>query len=117
MNINQYEESVMKTYNEIELEHTESIRKLEHRIKQLESDLLISRSTPMQPMINGRFKENKIVSYCLDNNTDMNDIAIQGFSREDKEQFAQLIGYSFNGYGELSYVSDESYARAAKEFE
>ncbi len=63
----------------------------------------------MQPVINGRFKENKIVSYCLENNTDMNDIAHQDFSEEDRMQFAQLIGYSVGGYGTLSYVSDSSH--------
>jgi len=30
------------------------------------------------------------------------------FSQEDREQFAQLIGYSLSGFGELSYVSDET---------
>lgn len=80
--------------------------------EKLESELSTAKSQPMQPVINGRFKENKIVSYCLDNKTDMNDIARQDFSDEDREQFAQLIGYSVGGYSDLSYVSDESYYRA-----
>jgi hypothetical protein len=42
----------------------------------------------------------------------LNDIAMMGFSDEDQEHFAQLIGYSIGGYGELSYVSDESYRAA-----
>lgn len=81
--------------------------------KQREIDSLKAMvNNPMQPIIDGRFKENKIVSYCLDNSTDMNDIAMQDFSVEDREQFAQLIGYSHSGYGELRYVTDESYYRA-----
>lgn len=69
----------------------------------------LSELAPMQPLINGRFKENKIVSYCLDNKTDMNRIAVQDFTPEDRMQFAQLIGYSLGGYSDLSYVTDESY--------
>lgn len=74
---------------------------------------------PMQPLIkelNGtiRFKENKIVRYLLDNgNLDLNDLARVLFPTEDQEQFAQLIGYSLNGYSELSYVTDASYEKAA----
>ena len=29
------------------------------------------------------------------------------FTREDRQQFAQLIGYSESGYHDLSYVSDD----------
>lgn len=29
-------------------------------------------------------------------------------------QLAQLLGYSVSGYGDLPYVSDESYDKAAK---
>lgn len=71
---------------------------------------------PIQPLEldkNGvlRFKENKIVSWMLDmgrdgKKFDMNTIAIKDFSREDREQFAQLIGYSHSGAGSLSYMSD-----------
>lgn len=70
---------------------------------------MMKKSHPTQPIENGRFKENKIVSYCLDNNTNMNDLALKDFSVEDRCQFAQLIGYSFSGYGCLSYVSEEHY--------
>jgi hypothetical protein len=35
------------------------------------------------------------------------------FPQEDREQFAQLMGYSISGYHELSYVSDESCAQAS----
>lgn len=58
-----------------------------------------------------RFKENKIVSWMLDmgrdgKTFDMNSIAVHDFSREDREQFAQLIGYSHSGAGSLGYMSD-----------
>ncbi len=74
---------------------------------------------PMQPIEkdeNGviRFKENKIVRYLLDAGPfDMNQLAMLPFSQEDREQFAQLIGYSVGGFGELSYVSQESVATAS----
>jgi hypothetical protein len=61
-----------------------------------------------------RFKENEIVRYILDfGNITLNDIAVKNFPREDRVQFAQLIGYSVSGFGELtSYVSDEDYETA-----
>ena len=60
-----------------------------------------------------RFRENKIVAYLLDNGgIDMNNLAVIDFSDEDREQFAQLIGYSLSGFGELSYVSNETYDTA-----
>ena len=74
---------------------------------------------PIQPLVrhdNGgyRFKENKIVSYLLDNGgIDMNKLAVLDFTQNDREQFAQLIGYSIGGYGMLSYVTDETYDAAA----
>lgn len=67
---------------------------------------------PIQPLMDDgkgvvRFKENKIVSYLLDNGgIDLNKIAKLDFSREDREQFAQLIGYSHSGASDLWYVSD-----------
>lgn len=72
---------------------------------------------PIEPDKNGtmRFKENAIVNYLLDNGPfDMNDLAILDFSNDDREQFAQLIGYSVGGFGELSYVSDDTYGTACK---
>jgi hypothetical protein len=35
------------------------------------------------------------------------------FPREDRVQFAQLIGYSYTGFGELSYVREEDHYAAA----
>jgi len=56
-----------------------------------------------------RFQENKIVRYLLDQGPfDLNILARMDFSNEDREQFAQLIGYSLSGFAELSYVSDET---------
>lgn len=68
---------------------------------------------PMQPLRieNGtvRFKRNKIVEFLLDNGGfDMNALAALNFTREDRAQFAQLIGYSVGGYCDLSYPSKES---------
>ena len=69
---------------------------------------------PMQPleMVGNvlRFKANAVVQYLLDNGgIDMNHLAMQNFSEEDRSQFAQLIGYSAAGWETLSYVSDEEY--------
>lgn len=56
-----------------------------------------------------RFKKNAIVRFLLDSGPfDMNALAIKDFSQEDREQFAQLIGYSLIGFSELPYVRDET---------
>ena len=60
-----------------------------------------------------RFKHNAIVEYILDNGgINLNHIANLGnlFTQDDKTQFAQLIGYSVSGAGDLSYFSDEAWA-------
>jgi hypothetical protein len=78
---------------------------------------------PIQPLVKDvdgriRFKENKIVTFLLENGcSDMNSLAREDFSQEDREQFAQLIGYSLDGFGTLSYVSDETYYAAADSVE
>jgi hypothetical protein len=62
-----------------------------------------------------RFRKNALVCHLLDNGgIDLNKLAAVPCSREDREQFAQLIGYSLSGFSELSYVSDETYLAAAK---
>lgn len=64
-----------------------------------------------------RFKENAIVQYLLKNGgIDMNHLARLGdqFTDEDREQFAQLIGYSLSGFSDLSYVSNETYETAKR---
>ena len=59
-----------------------------------------------------RFKKNKIVRFLLDAGPfDMNQLALMPFDREDREQFAQLIGYSVSGFGELSYADPAIVAR------
>jgi hypothetical protein len=73
---------------------------------------------PIQPLAKDdkgvlRFKKNAIVEYLLDNGgIDLNRLAMIDFSKDDRQQFAQLIGYSLSGYGELSYVDDEAYTTA-----
>lgn len=75
---------------------------------------------PMQPLVEDgkgvlRFKENAIVRYLLDQGRiTMNDLAALDFPVEDREQFAQLIGYSLGGYSSLSYVRGETVAAAAR---
>lgn len=77
------------------------------------------RKHPIQPLEKDkhgttRFKANAIVRLLLDDGKyDMNRLAMLPFSDEDREQFAQLIGYSLSGFGDLSYVSDETYEKAA----
>ena len=74
---------------------------------------------PMQPMVYDdrgvlRFKANPIVQVLLDTHPslDLNQLACMSFSDDDRAQFAELIGYSLSGYGELSYVSDVRYEEA-----
>ena len=66
-----------------------------------------------------RFKANPVVRYLLDEASngkrcDLNRIAAQDFPSDDMAQFAQLIGYSICGYGDLPYVSTRLYNRAAR---
>ncbi len=54
-----------------------------------------------------RFRENPIVRFLLDaGQFDLNQLACMPWSMEDRSHFAQLIGYSVNGYGDLSYAVD-----------
>lgn len=75
---------------------------------------------PVQPLVTDqdgvvRFKPNAIVEFLLDAGPfDMNKLASMRFPKEDYEQFAQLIGYSLSGFGDLSYVSDETFEMAEK---
>lgn len=96
---------------------------------------------PMQPVIKDedgapRFRENAIIRYIVDHagdvvhpgapaidpdtgrpfhqgRLDLGKLMTLDFPQEDREQFAQLMGYSISGYHELSYVSDESCAQAS----
>lgn len=76
---------------------------------------------PHQPIeidANGtaRFRANAIVRFLLDwasqRGMSLNDLALIPFSDDDRAQFAQLIGYSVYGWGDLHYVSPENFARA-----
>jgi hypothetical protein len=73
---------------------------------------------PIQPLVRDpdgviRFRKNTIVCFLLENGPwDLNKLARIPFSNEDRQQFAQLIGYSLSGYGELPYVDDEAYVMA-----
>lgn len=75
---------------------------------------------PLQPIVvqeDGvvRFKENSIVRYLLGQGPfTMDSLASIPFPQEDREQFAQLIGYSLTGFAELPYVSDKTYMRAER---
>ena len=77
-------------------------------------------SYPLQPLERDRqgiirFKENKIVRFLLDaGKYTMNDLGMMPFSLEDREQFLQLIGYSLVGFGEVYYVRDKTYEKAAR---
>lgn len=51
------------------------------------------------------------MQHLLDNGgIGMNELARLPFPQEDREQFAQLIGYSICGFHELSYVSETLHA-------
>jgi len=82
---------------------------------------------PIQPIYKDkdgrpRFVSNKIVEHllmlCQTNGLcDLYKLSTMDFSNEDREQFAQLIGYSLNGFSELGFVSDETYYAAHDMFE
>lgn len=62
-----------------------------------------------------RFKRNAIVCYLLDHGgIDLNQIAALDFPQDDRQHFAQLIGYSLRGFHELGYVSDDQALRASQ---
>lgn len=63
-----------------------------------------------------RFRENPLVRYLLDAGPfSLNTLAsLPGISTADREQFAQLIGYSVSGFGDLSYTQDKTVAKADK---
>lgn len=73
---------------------------------------------PMQPVVMGhngreRFKMNHIICWLFESGRmSLNDTAALPVPVEDHMQLAQLLGYSIQGYGELSYVTDESYDAA-----
>lgn len=81
----------------------------------------MSKKHPMQPIeiyVDGivRFKRNRIVCHLLNvasrHGVDMNELVRLGFSKEDHSQFAQLLGYSVSGFGELPYAHKKDVAKA-----
>lgn len=79
---------------------------------------------PIQPLVIDskgivRFKENPIVRALLAAHPTLDMIRLahlasttSSFTKEDEQQFAQLIGYSLSGYSELSYVTDRAWEKA-----
>lgn len=73
---------------------------------------------PMQPVVLApdgvvRFKANAIVRHLLDRGgSDLNKLAELPFDVDDRVQFAQLIGYSVSGFGDLDYVPRSVVRRA-----
>lgn len=73
---------------------------------------------PMQPLYIDdqgviRFRPNKLIQHLQKiGRISLNETAALGFPAEDEQQLAQLIGYSIDGYGSLSYVDDEAWERA-----
>ena len=68
-----------------------------------------------------RFKVNAIVERLLDfaeeRGYSLNELRRKDFSDDDRQQLAQLIGYSLSDYGDLSFVSDEDVWAALESIE
>lgn len=75
---------------------------------------------PMQPVERDevgtiRFKKNQIVRFLCDTSSDdLNRLSLMGFSREDWQQFYQLLGYSVSGFGDLNCADSDLVAAADK---
>lgn len=73
----------------------------------------MDKTFPTQPIVNDSFVENRIVSMllakCEENGLTLTEINMMDFTREERIQFAQLLGATLEGFGMLSYVDDESY--------
>lgn len=75
-------------------------------------------SHPIQPVAldsNGviRFKANAIIRKLVDDKLiDLNEISCWDIPKDDRSQFAQLMGYSLSGYGSLSFSDDLTYTAA-----
>jgi len=76
---------------------------------------------PIQPFVTDehgtvRFKDNAIIRYLFSHGKiDLNQIAMMDFTKEDRQQLAQLLGYSLDGYGDLSYVDEAAWAEACEQ--
>lgn len=81
---------------------------------------ILMRPQPMQPIVLGipgagsadgrpRFKPNAIVKRLFETGKlDLNDISQWDVPLADKEQFWQLLGYSVDGFGDLSWPSQDT---------
>lgn len=75
----------------------------------------MKRKQPNQPTYTDkhgvrRFQGNEIIEYLVQNDIiNLNDLAALKFSKEDQAQFAQLMGYSVSGWGDLSYVTNKKW--------
>lgn len=76
---------------------------------------------PIQPLQEDergvlRFRENKLVRALLDHGQrtglGLNELHMLDVDPLDRMQLAQLIGYSLDGYGSLSYVTDDEFNAA-----
>lgn len=78
----------------------------------------MAKKQPMQPIVYDdagviRFQKNALVCALLEyGGLDMNWLALIDASTQDQEQFAQLIGYSVSGFGDLSYVRRKTVTKA-----
>lgn len=76
---------------------------------------------PVQPLVFDaegivRLQGNAIVEWLVETKRiNLNDIPVYQFDVDDLEQFWQLLGYSVSAYADLSFVSDETYFKAAAE--
>lgn len=91
----------------------EALAEIERMVEEVDAPVMVptpGRDLPMQPIVVAkdgvvRFRRNAIVEYLLDRGPfDMNHLGRLDFPREDRAQFAQLIGYSVAGYGGLDYA-------------
>lgn len=76
---------------------------------------------PMQPVVIAadqvvRFKDNQIVQdmleLCRKHGFDLNEMAMRDYSKDDRSQLMQLIGYSVSSYGSLSCARAKHVMRA-----
>ncbi|MCP9731533.1 hypothetical protein NIM88_03915 [Pseudomonas sp. GBPI_506] len=81
----------------------------------------MSKRHPMQPVEVAadqvvRFKKNQIIcdmqELCAKHGLDLNDIACREYSKDDRSQLMQLIGYSVSAYGGLSCARAKHTMRA-----
>ncbi len=111
-------EELMETALEaIEEQKRESILAVQHQQEAGQENASLSVHPRQEIYVDSddviRFVPNVIVQHLLDHGpTDMNMLATMNFSDEDRAQFAQLIGYSVSGFGELDYASQDEIAEA-----